>query len=999
MQNGNSIRDYEAEIAKASKELAATKDVIVQLERIVDDKNQQIVLLEKKLEVVTTNQTQFSNERSIYLEEIECLKLNIEKSQREIADLNAKLNESHIQMQSMVTEKNAKFDELEKEKIAIEKLKTEEVDNLQAHFDSLLKEQREESKRRFESTIAKLKSENEDALKDERQKFDFELQQMKVEFERRREAEIKELHDGLESEQRVKIEAAQEEVMKTAVQQTAVEMEELLKEKEKQIKTYGDTVNAQMKDLEELKHMYTEKCNELGELKEKMKLEIESNEKAKEELKKEISHSEERVNNLNAALTEVALEKDNLINEISLLRENEEVMKKKQELLEKENEKVNDELVRIMEEKEKAGKMIQELMHDHERMKDKFEMMTNEKNENRKEYEAALQMLKNKIELIKTENNDEMIEGFNKSMERMKHDKDEQIRNLKEEIAHIKDGNDKYVQKMQSDFESDLKHVEDENQNLKMELTRLKEAKEKEIMALENGLQIELESAKEKHKTELSDLKSRLEREFESEQLKLKESQWQQMRRYEAERELEVKRLMDEGEKNRLEAVELLRQQLEEEKSREIHDVVCNMTKEHKESEAELKAEMETQAKNVQEERDAELRNMKQEYNAFKETKRLEMEDLVSSQISKYQEEQETLQKRLNKAEGRVRKLMNEKEEFSTQNNGIKKELEELKGKLSKAEEELGSLSTVNESLMEQLKANENQIENERRISQEKEITLESKSQALMPLKNLFEDMRKEIHNLSVEGEEGLPLNRSDERVLGRSIDQLPSEELVETSLEKELSEITRLCKGEIIDLAYKLKSLKRRYEDRDKEFSEVSFLNRTLKEEVDKLEIELRNTQESIADSGNVTKGPMFPEMENISKDSPQRSFDIIDGKLPVSNAEYMTEKLQELAAEVEMKQKMKEELDNSLLEVKSEIIRIKGENRKPDAIIVEEVPVLSIQHEEAMLVPEVLDELETIPVSEVDTTDYPVKVNIFFILWNSLLASILRRIFNELR
>ena len=647
--------------------------------------------------------------------------------------------------------------------------------------------------------------------------------------------------------------------------------------------------------------------------------------------------------------------------------ESENALKKTIESLEMERVKSNDEMDAILKGRKEDSDEITKLKHEADNLKEILDRVNNEKAELCKENEAEVRMLKDRLEIIKTENNNEMIDGFNQSMERLKQEKDEQIRNLKEEIAHIREGHDKYVQKMQADFESDLKHVEDENSQLKEQLKELKEVKDKEIYSIESSLKMELETVKEEHGTEVKDLKMNIESKFEEEQLKLKEGHWHQLKRYESEREQEIKRLVDEGEKRKAEELELLRQQLEEEKHREIHDIVCNMTKEQKENAEALKRDMGEQLKKVQEDRDAELRNIKQEYKSFKEAKRQEMEDLVSSQISKYQEEQETYKKRLSKAEGRIRKLMNEKEELLKHENRYKEELEGLRGKLADAEKN------------KELQVKEEQVEIERKILQEEEGLLESKPHEHSQLMELFEDLRKEIHYLSGDGDHDSASSRLEDKGLGKSFDESSSSEFEGSSVDKELNEITRLCKREIIDLAYKLKHMKRKYEDKEKEFSDLSFLNQTLKDDVERLEVELKTAQSDSEDTKR-TEGPVFMEVDVSNKESPQKSFDIIDGTQQIKDLEHMNEKLQEVSAVVESKMKLKEELDASISDLRLELGRVRSERESKGPLVVEEVPAKSVQFEEAMVVPEILEELETLPVDETDGPEYVLKVVYFF-------------------
>ena len=1047
LQNGSSIRDYEAEISKASDELATSRELVAKSEKILEERNQQISLLEKKLEAAAMYDGQASNERMIYQEEIEGLKSKVEEGQSEIAELNARLIEIQSVLQSQLSEKDSKIFELEREKTALERLRTEEVDNLQAHCDRLLQEQQEESKKRFDDTVAKLSEDYMQNIKDIKDKFESKVNEITNDVEKVKEAEIRHVQERFELEQRSQIQVVQEELTKAVSQKNVEETREVVREKDEQICLLEDQIRTRNEELVEcqeminkLENICAEKDKELNAATEKRESDLAEIERAKKELTNKLVEAEKRNDHLETILANSKIENEKFAKENDLLKEkftgllsekeetennfknqvlslkedydlrlesanmevsnlknsaekdkveflqfvsdcgvlkeqlqksidNENALKKTIESLEREQAKSNDEMDAINKRRKEDSDEITKLRNETESLKEMLDRINNEKAEMCKENEAEIQMLKERLEVIKTENNNEMIDGFNQSMERLKQEKDEQIRNLKDEIAHAREGHDKYVQKMQADFESDLKHVEDENSQLKEQLKELKEVKDKEVFSIESSLKKELEAVKEEHGTEVNDLKMDIESKFEEEQLKLKEDHWHQLKRYEAEREQEIKLLVEEGEKRKAEEVELLRQHLEEEKHREIHDVVCNMTKDQKENIETLKRDMEQQLKKVQEDRDAELRNIKQEYKSFKEAKRQEMEDLVSSQMSKYQEEQETYKKRLNKAEGRIRKLTNEREEFLKNENRYKEELEDLKRKLADAEKK------------KELHMKEEQIEIEGKILQKEEHLLESKPHGHSQLMELFEDLRKEIHHLSGDGDQDSASSRLEDKGLGKSFDQSNLSEFEGSSVDKELSEITRLCKREIIDLAYKLKNMKHKYEDKEKEFSDLSFLNQTLKEDVERLEVELKTVQNDNEDAKR-TQGPVFVEVDVSNKESLQKSFDIIDGNQQIKDLEHMNTKLQEVSAVVESKMKLKEELDASISDLRLELGRVKSEKGSKGPSVVEEVSAKSIQLEETMVVPEVLEELETLPVDESDGPEYVIKVNFFTIL-----------------
>ena len=994
-----------------------------------------------KLEAATINDNQSSNEREIYMEEIESLKLKIEEDKCEIAGMTAKFAESQTALQNQLAEKDSIIIELEKEKTALEKLRAEEVDNLQAHFDKLLQEQQDESKKRFDDTVTKLNEDNAGQVKAVEDKFASQIDKLKNEFEKIKEEQFEELQEKYEKEQMSRIQVVQEEVTKAVSEKSIEEMRKVVMEKDEQIFRLEGLMKANNEELDQcqeriirLENLCSKKDEELNTALGKKEFEVEEKQKVKDELTRKVEEAEERASVLDIDLASLRMESEKLLKENKLLREkgtelvslkeeaeknlenqivslkedyelklesasmetmnlrnsaekdkteflqfvedcgvlkeqlqksvdSENALKVTVESLEREQAKSNEQLDALIEGRRGDSDKIAALKREADSLKEMVNVVSTERNEICKEYEAEVKMLKERLEIIKTENNNEMIEGFNQSMERLKQEKDEQIRNLREEVAHIREGHEKYSQKMQSDFESDMKHVEDENYQLKEQVKELQEAKDREVFSVESSLKMELEAVKEKHGTELKNLRMDIQRKLEEEQLKLKENQWQQLRRYEGEREVELKRVIEEGEKSKTAELELQRQQLEEEKHREIHDVICNMTKEQKDNTEALKSDMEKQLKKAQEDRDTELRNIKQEYKSFAEAKRQEMEDLMSSQMSKYQEEQETLKKKLSKTEGRVRKLMNEKEELLKQDKQYKEELEDLRGKLENAEKN------------QERKSKTEKTQHEEKIIQKKEGILESNRQEHSRLMELFEEWRKELHYLSGDGEYDT-LGGMDDKGLGKSFDQSASFEFEGSPLDKELKEIKRLCKGEIIDLAHKLKCMKHRFEDREKEFSDLSFLNQSLKEDVERLEVELKSVHEQSGDLRGA-QGPCFAEVENLSKESPQKSFDIVDGNQQIMDLEHMTEKLKEVSAAVESKMMLREKLDASISDLMLELDRAKSEKGDNGPFAVEEASAISVKLEETMIVPEMLEELETLPVDEVEGPESVVKVS----------------------
>ena len=1012
--------------------------IVAKSEKGLEDRDQQISLLEMKLEAVAMNDSQSLNERKIYQEEIEDLKAKIEDSQNEIAVLNTKLIENETDMQRQIIERDSRIAELERETAVLEKLRIEEVNNLQARSERVSREQQKESEKRLDDAVARLKEQNKEYVESIEAKFESQIIELENEFKRAKEKEVRELQERFELEQKSQIQKVEEEVTKSVSLKSVEETKELAREKDDQICRLEDIIRSRTDELDQCQKMIknfedacAEKDRELNEVVTKRELETVEHEKAREELTKKFVEAEERARNLDNVIINVKLESEKFSRENDSLREQithlvsekEEVEKTfdskilnlkedydtkfdkanmeilnlrnsaerdKLELLQVVNErgeireqlqksiesenalrgtvdalemaqsKSIDEMNAIMEKRKEEKGQLEKMKQEADNLKEMLDRMSSEKNE----YAVEVQMLKERMELIKTENNNEMIEGFNQSMERLRQEKDEQIRSFREEISHLKEGHERYVQKVQSEFESDMKQIEDENHQIKEQLKELKIAKDREIFGVESTLKLELEAIKEKHGTESKELRTSMERKLEEERLKLKESHWQQLRRYEAERENELRRAVEEGEKNKAEEIEILRQQLEEEKHREVHDVVCSMTKEQKENAEALKVDMEKQLRKVQEDRDAELRNMKQEYNSFKEAKRLEMEDLVSSQISKYQEEHELLQKRLSKAEGRIRKLTNEKEEFIRQDNKYREALKDLREKLADMEKS------------QNVSVKEEKDKNEGRVIPEKEVVLESKPQERSQLMEIFEELRNELRNLSRSGEHDLSQSHLEDKGLGKSFDQSTSFESERTSLDEELNEIKRLCKGEIVDLAYKLKSMKHKYDDREKEFSDMSFLNQTLKDEVERLEVELKNTQGQSEGSKTVANVLLDAEFDQPIKETPQKSFDIIDGSQESKELDYMTGKLVEVSADLESKMKLKEELDASISDLRSQLARVNSEKDGIAPVVVEEIPSVSVQFEETMVVPEILNELETLPVDKMDGPEYVIKV-----------------------
>lgn len=1052
-------------------------------EKMLEQKNQDISLLQKKLETVEKNGSEFSNDRGIYQEEIEQLRKKIEEKQEQIKEMGLKMNDMQGKSKKLVSEKEKRIDDLENEKSELEKLRIEDMDNLQSHFDRVFEEQQLETEKKLANEKEKWETEMNEKLKKIENEFDAKVAEMKSQLESEKENEIRSIHQRVEIDQSSKIEKMKVQLTEAIVQQGAEDTRTMIEESEDKVRELDAIIAARDEEIEslteklrqeseetkslmeqveslhsessekipKLQSLLASKNDEVNTFAEQVELKNIESERLKEDLTSRLDEMEKKNHVLESNLAERVSQAESAMNEVEHLKEqisewqkmgdmlkeeygkemtkvkndyeerleNSEnevinlknisekdkadfmqfvkeceglraelqrqieegnVLKETNLSLDNERNRIEARLIQIEDSNVKLEDVIKETKNENSSLKGKLEKLDAEKGEISTEYEAETRMLKERMDVISKEHSNEMVENFNQTIEKLNQEKDEQIRSLKDEISHLKDGNEKYLH----DLQADIRQSEDENQNLRLQIRELNAAYEKEKSLIDNNSKAEIEKLNEAHGVELAELKEKITRELEGEQLKLKENYWRQLKRHESERESELRRIVDDCEREKSEALEVLRGQLEEDKHREVHDIVCNMTKEQKENAAQLKSELENQLAKVQEERDLELRNIQIEYQSYKENKKTEMEDLVSSQITKYQEEQETLQKRLRKAEDRLRKLGNEKAELERQIEGrCQEEIELLKEKLAVAENRLEALVYEEDEFLRQLKLKDNVIEEERGIINKLENDLRVLRRSDAPITSLFEQMRSEIHNLSMEEGE---TSRS-EKVIATgdgkedNLQAGASEEDAgfESSLDQELKEITRLCKGEIIDLAYKLKNMKSKVERSEKEKQELSTLNQILNEEVKKLETGLNSSKDDLNRSYEVVDNlkemtnMLNSKLEQIDKEKGEftKDSEVINGKSGSSqdaDLAGMNGRMVQLAAEIESKLKEKEDLDLSLSELKSQIGKFEGfkEERKP--VVEESVSALNMQHEEAMIVPEVMGELETILLQEVD-------------------------------
>ena len=1074
--------EYEQSIQKATAELTITKNLVIESEKMLEQKNQDISLLQKKLETVEKNGSEFSNERDIYQEEIEQLRRQIEEKQEQLKEMVVKMNNMQGESKKLMSEKEKRIDDLEKEKSELEKLRIEDMDNLQSHFDRLFEEQQSETEKKLANEKEKWETEMNEKLKKVENEFDARVVEMKTNLESEKESEIRTIHQRVEIDQSSKMEEMKVQLTEAIVQQGAEDTRAIIEENEDKVRELDAIIAARDDEIEslneklrqeseenrslleqveslhsessekipQLESLLASKSEEVNSFAEQVELQSVESERIKEDLTSRIDEMEKKNRVLEANLAEKTSQAESAMNEVEHLKEQvsewqkmgdmlkedfgkematvkndyeerlqnseNEVMNLKDisekdkadfmqfvkeceglrvelqrqiedgvalreanQSLDVERNRIEARLVEMEDSNVKLENLIKEVKNENSNLKEKLEKLDAEKREVSTEYEGEIRMLKERMDVISKEHSNELVENFNQTIEKLKQEKDEQIRSLKDEISHLKDGNEKYLH----DLQADIRQSEDENQTLRLQIKELNAAHEKEKFVIDNTSKAELEKLREAHGIELAELKEKITRELEGEHLKLKENYWRQLKRYESERESEVRRVVEDCEREKSEALEVLRGQLEEDKHREVHDIVCNMTKEQKENAAQLKSELENQLAKVQEERDLELRNIQIEYQSYKENKKAEMEDLVSSQITKYQEEQETLQKRLRKSEDRFRKLGNEKAELERQIEGrYQEEIELLKEKLSVAENRLEALVYEEDEFLRQLKLKDNVIEEERGVINKLENDLRVLRRSGAPMTSLFEQVRSEIHNLSMDkgetsrNEKVVSTGEEGEDTRTRALEE---DAELESSLDQELKEITRLCKGEIIDLAYKLKNMKSKVERSEKEKQELSTLNQSLNEEMKRLEAGLNSSKEELNRSYEVVDNLkemtnlLSTEQEQINEERGEfsKGSEVVDGKSGSSqdgDLAGMNSRMVQLSVEIKSKLKEKEDLDISLSKLKAQIQKFEGfrEGKKP--VVEESVSEMNVQHEEAMIVPEVMSELEMIPLHAVD-------------------------------
>ncbi|XP_065053400.1 A-kinase anchor protein 9-like isoform X3 [Rhopilema esculentum] len=1046
LQNGTTLREYESEISKATAELASTKVLVQESEKALEKKDQDIKLLEMKVEATNSEDSRFNNDRKIYLDEIETLKEKVEESQSKMKGLNDELREKQAHYSAVLSQKEDEIQRLERERTETEQLRADDVDNLQSHYDLALQEQMQTSIRNLEDEIRKLEAKKVEDIQGMEKDFEAKLVEMKAGLDKAKHEEILRVRDEIEAEQKVQLEAVRKQVTEAIVQQGAEETRKILEDSEYKITQLDQQLALKETQIDEFKAKidiletaFADKEEELDTFKEKArigKLEIEG---LNEELMNRLKESELKITDLESILgekelkieedmrvidilsvekTELAAEKEKdlkytkeeyeekmkiketeimnlknsaekekveflqFIGEVEVVKKqlseaiaNENRLKENVSSLENDKNELQEHLLKVKDERNDFEQLVEKFENENKKLKETVDQIEMEKTSFIAESELEVGLLKERMEVMKSENNNEMMEKFNQTFEKLRQEKDEHIKNLKDEMMHSRESSEKYVQKLKSDFECDMKHVEDENQSLKIRLKEIKEVRDRDKVSHESGLEREMEALEEKHRRELAEVKAAFEKKSEEDHLSLKENQWQYLKRFEAERDAEMKRFAEDFERRKEEEVELLKHQLEEEKHKEVHDVVCNMTKEQKDATSQIKDEMERQLKRVQEERDAELRSIQQEYLSFKEMKKLEMEEMLATQIAKYQEEQDALQKKLSKAESRLRKTSNEKEELVKQlGNRSREDTEDVQRKLKEAEDRLDTLLREKEELEKQISIRDKSVAEEEVVARETDSSLKSEKpfEIEVPLQALLEDLRSEILNLSMDETQSFG-----KRKISEKLSEDKSGEEFESSLDRELSEITRLCKGQIVDLAYKLKETRAKYENSEKTRNDISDMNQTLKEELANLKALLKNNEEELNRSYEVnedlkgTASILQAEVDRLAKAGEDGGFDATDGKdrsLLNTDIEFMNNRLAEISNELELKWKQKEELDRSLMDVKSEISFLREEKGRREPVIEEDVSVVSMQHEEVAIVPEFLEELYTTPLEEVD-------------------------------
>eukprot|EP00794_Sanderia_malayensis_P003343 gene3343-3832_t len=645
-------------------------------------------------------------------------------------------------------------------------------------------------------------------------------------------------------------------------------------------------------------------------------------------------------------------EKENLAHMLEVVKDNSDKLEKNIEETKMENSKLITEVgdlqgVRdnLIAEKMQLLQFVEEKKNELEVSlnglncaKEEYSKLEKEKNDVCSDYDAEIRLLKERLDLVTKEHNAETVNLFSQNLAKVEAEKNEQIQTLKEEISHLKESFDKQVNKLHADYESDAKQLEDDNERLRTGLKELKESNEKDRLALDNSARMEVDALNEAHKMELEKLRGDLTKRYEEEELKLKEDHWQELKKLETERDKEVKTLLENQDRDKNEAIELLRQEMEETKNKEIHDVVCSMTKENKENAALLRQKMEEQLASVQAQKDEELQNIQQEYQHNMQKKRDEIEDMMSSQIVKYEEEHSILRNRLKEADESIHALTNEKADLLNDIARTNAAFEEERSKRALAEEDLVHLKEDNKLL-----------------------------------KKSFQDTVAELGRVG--GTKTKKLEEQDE--VDASVEEVVEEKLQSSAadvyeeserlLDEELRTVTKLCKQQIEELTEKLNLADNRAEENERKYNESFLQSEVLIKSVKDLEIELDVSRQELKDMADLNVSLTERSIEiNEQLENLQVKETVEDaGRKQAFNDELLA-----LAAEIELKMKQKAELDESLSEAKFQVERL-GKNVTEKQIVFEEaISAATAAEEETWVVPEVLNELEVSPMS-VDAYD----------------------------
>ncbi len=746
-----------------------------------------------------------------------------------------------------------------------------------------------------------------------------------------------------------------------------------------------------------------------------------------EEKKLISSEMEESVRNLN----QLKNEKDNLEKSYEDSVQLNSSLKKEIEDLELVKRDLSAENLQLLKSEEDNEKALEEKIKNEQSLVEQIKNLQNDKEDACSEYNAEIGQLKERLELVSQEQNAETVALFNQNLAKLEAEKNEQIQTLKEEIAHQKESFEKQLRKLNSDYESDSKQVEDENQRLRSDLKTLKENSEREKASADSNHKIEIDKLTESHRLKLTSLSKDLRRRFEEEKLEFKESNWKQLKRFEAEREMEIRSLTIENEKRKELELDALREELEEEKQQEIHDVVCNMTREQKENAAMLRESFEEQLGQVQAQRDQELRNIKEEFQGFKERKKEEMEELLTSQIARYEEEQSTLQKRLNEAEEHVHMLTNERDvmvkDLATKSSFLEEdriryeeEKSTLQEKLSEVEERFHELTKERSLVENDLAMKNSAVEEEQLKYKEQQSALLQKltemEECAVELRNerdiLSTDLCKKNSIIKEEAEKRtvlqkeLSMLKDGNNLLRRRFEETVSE-LGRLGAEKPNIESSLLQRDEVdaevfsveeeeLEQITRDESYERSERFLDEELRKVTKLcKRQIFELTEQLHAATARAEESEKklDESSCLNESLYKEVEilkdelnnsryeidsfNEQKQNKLNDSDVLkpevdltedDGTL-LRNIQRMEEQVAQLSTEIELKKQQKSELDMSLTDIVSEIESVQSNKIHKQPIVVEEdIQKADVPADEAWILPEALQDLETTPLTVIE-------------------------------